>query len=254
MNDRRTNAAWETWRRQVLERVRFWPDRAGIGAELDAHYTDHVRDLERIGYAPDLAEERALRAMGEAETVGRAMDRAHKPWLGWLWEGSRGAVLLAALLLLVSVAEYGWPSVRTWLCPDTGWDVEYDYPIVGEALLPEPVEMGDYTLRPVNSRYWTEGNEKAFLELMLVAETPKIWLNGPDFADGALEAWDSRGNHYTYGKYPRILTGGRNGHGRSACQIQLYGLEDRPEWVELRHVYTGWTMRIELRYREEGTA
>ena len=164
------------------------------------------------------------------------------------------AVLLAALLLLVSVAEYGWPSVKAWLCPDTGWDVEYDYPIVGEALLPEPVEMGDYALRPVNSRYWTEGNEKAFLELMLVAETPKIWLNGPDFADGALEAWDSRGNHYTYGKYPRILTGRRNGHGRSACQIQLYGLEDRPEWVELRHVYAGWTMRIELRYREEGTA
>ena len=76
--------AWDTWRDKVVDQVRFWPDRAAIARELDAHYEDHVNDLERFGFAHELAQERALNAMGDAEEVGRAMDKAHKPGLGWL--------------------------------------------------------------------------------------------------------------------------------------------------------------------------
>ena len=32
------SAAYQEWRRQVLEQVRFWPDRHGIGRELDDHF------------------------------------------------------------------------------------------------------------------------------------------------------------------------------------------------------------------------
>ena len=70
------------WRDSVVEQVRFRPDRAAIEEELTAHYEDHVKDLERLGYEQKLAEQRALRAMGDPVEIGRAMDRVHQPWLG----------------------------------------------------------------------------------------------------------------------------------------------------------------------------
>ena len=36
-----------------------------------------------------------MNAMGDPEEVGQAMDRAHKPWLGWLWLLSRWGVIAA---------------------------------------------------------------------------------------------------------------------------------------------------------------
>ena len=95
------SAAYQKWRRQVLEQVRFWPDRCAIGEELDAHFDDHVADLERIGYDAALATDRALGAMGEPEALGQAFDAVHKPFWGWLWEVSRLA-LWASLAVLAA--------------------------------------------------------------------------------------------------------------------------------------------------------
>lgn len=52
------------WRDKVTAQVRFWPDRESIAKELTAHYEDHVRDLARLDYPIELAQQRALLAMG----------------------------------------------------------------------------------------------------------------------------------------------------------------------------------------------
>lgn len=49
------------WCDTVTRQVRFRPDRGAIQRELTAHYQDHVRDLERVGYDWKLAEQRAWR-------------------------------------------------------------------------------------------------------------------------------------------------------------------------------------------------
>lgn len=100
---------FQIWVDAVCEQVRFWPDRKGIAKELRIHYEDHCQALERLNYERPLAEERSLRAMGNAQEVGRALDRVHKPWLGWLWEVSR--VLVVALALLLACK---------------GWQIDYD--------------------------------------------------------------------------------------------------------------------------------
>ena len=87
---------WKDWCDRAVGHVRFRPDRKAIERELTEHYMDHRQDLRRIGHDPELASQRALRAMGDPDEVGRALDRAHRPWLGWLWEVSR---VLAALAL-----------------------------------------------------------------------------------------------------------------------------------------------------------
>jgi len=99
---------FQKWCKTVTDQVRFRPDRAAIARELQAHYEDHVKDLERIGFDSTLAEERALAAMGDAEQIGRAMDRAHKPWLGWLWTASRIGLFLGIALAIVCLLFYGW--------------------------------------------------------------------------------------------------------------------------------------------------
>jgi len=99
---------FQKWCKTVTDQVRFRPDRAAIARELQAHYEDHVKDLERIGFDSTLAEERALAAMGDAEQIGRAMNRAHKPWLGWLWTASRLSLLLGVLFGVLCLVVYGW--------------------------------------------------------------------------------------------------------------------------------------------------
>lgn len=64
-------ANFQDWRAEVLSHVRFFPDHGAIIKELSAHYEDSVKDFLRIGYAQDLAYQRALAAMGDAEEVGR---------------------------------------------------------------------------------------------------------------------------------------------------------------------------------------
>lgn len=85
----RGNPAWRDWCRAVTDQVRFRPDRTAIEQELLAHLEDGAVDFERIGYDTAEAEKRALDAMGSAFLVGCALDRAHHPFLGWLWQATR---------------------------------------------------------------------------------------------------------------------------------------------------------------------
>lgn len=109
------------WCDTATRQVRFFWDRGAIAAELTAHYEDHVKDLERIGFDHALALERALGAMGDAEEVGRALDRVHKPLLGWLWLVSKWGVLFC---LLVTLCAFGsnldWFSRFTHPSPRDG--------------------------------------------------------------------------------------------------------------------------------------
>ena len=63
-------SAFGDWCEIVTRQVRFWPDHAEIARELGDHDEDHVRELERIGYAPQLARQRALEAIGAPEGHG----------------------------------------------------------------------------------------------------------------------------------------------------------------------------------------
>ncbi len=120
--------SFQIWINAVCEQVRFRPDHRSIELELRDHYEDHVQDLLRLGRPRELAEERALEAMGNAQEVGRALDKVHKPWLGWLWEVSRVLVLALALLLAwklwkdtytVSLTKKTWDQLM-WTSPPFG--------------------------------------------------------------------------------------------------------------------------------------
>lgn len=89
----------ENWCDQVIGEVRFWMDHNSIRAELEAHIEDRCMALEELNYPPELAAERTLAAMGDPVEVGKALDKAHSPWLGWLWVASIVAVVFAWMWL-----------------------------------------------------------------------------------------------------------------------------------------------------------
>ena len=112
-------SSFQMWVNAVCQEVRFRPDRRSIEFELRDHYEDHVQDLLRLGRSRETAEQRALEAMGNAQEVGWALDKIHKPWLGWLWEVSRFLVLALALLLAWKV--WNWDTHTRFLAGAT-WD------------------------------------------------------------------------------------------------------------------------------------
>ena len=65
-------------------------EREAIRSELDGHIEDHMEALRELGYDEELAEERAIAAMGEPDEVGRELNRQYTGW-GWVLV-SRAAV------------------------------------------------------------------------------------------------------------------------------------------------------------------
>ena len=190
---------FRAWRATVLAQVRFWPDRKDIEKELTAHYEDHVRDLERLDYPWKLAEQRALDAMGDPEEIGRALDRIHKPWLGWLWVASRAVLILTLVTALILGAE----PMGQWLHraknsffppEDLGMYEEElsHYQTINQeagrevyevrgALTGETVPIGeDYTLSVVKGCWWDYQDQFWQGQCLLRLEPEYFWYGCPE--------------------------------------------------------------------------
>ena len=188
---------FETWRDTVVQQVRFKPDRRAISRELTAHYEDHVRDLERVGYDHNLALERALTAMGDAEIIGKALDKVHKPWLGWLWLASRTVLLFSLAVFLVSLPETGsffHMLGNTFFPPEDPGAYQLNisrYQALNEqeghtvwnamgTLEAQPVRLPGYTLSLIEGAWWQYNDQFYRGECLLRLEPDHVWYGIPD--------------------------------------------------------------------------
>ena len=99
------NQRWTAWLDAASRPIRFYPDRAAVRAELEAHLEDKTADLLRI--FPDMpqeeAERRALEEMGDGAALGKELAKVHRPWLGYVWTASKVALGLGLALLAVEL-------------------------------------------------------------------------------------------------------------------------------------------------------
>ncbi len=91
---------WQAYLKEVLSFVRFRYDHRAIRRELNEHMEDLYEELQADGFSEEAAAEAVLQYMGDAEEIGRALDKEHGVLLGWLWRGARAAVIV---LLLVNL-------------------------------------------------------------------------------------------------------------------------------------------------------
>lgn len=238
--------AFQKWCRQVTDQVRFKPDRAAIEKELTAHYEDHVRDLERLDYPRDLARQRALAAMGDAEEVGRALDKVHKPWLGWLWRVSR-AVLIVLAVTVVSAAWFldGAVTVYERFQGERQWE---DPPAAASRAV---LSHGELWAAP-GETMMRDGQYQAELELWLETDSPTVipdgLFSGLELADshGALPYWDVRMPEQDSWRYAWGQGCDFYGWTRHHRTVKLL-LDHPPEWAEITYSYgdNRWTLRVE---------
>lgn len=239
---------FQIWVDAVCEQVRFRPDRKAIARELRVHYDDHVRDLLRLGRDPELAAERALAAMGNAQEVGQALDKVHKPWLGWLWEASRVLLLLLAVLAVVTPREYVSLSV---LKDRTQAELDWEEPPASAARV--ELEHGTLYIQPGEIR---EQNGYTAAEVHLW-----IKMRDPLAANGGVGTWffswrDGQGDlpRREFDERTRTWTEGRcwdyeppwtQGWTRFR-QTMVLLLDQPPRWAELSYPPSGdWTVRVE---------
>ena len=243
---------FQIWLEAVCEQVRFRPDRKGIARELRIHYEDHCQDLLRLGWTPELAEQRALAAMGNAQEVGWALDRVHKPWLGWLWEGSRWLFRALAVLALVTLFEtIGWDSLAGRTLNELFWEA----PPASAARV--ELEHGVLCAAPGEVTPETGGKVTAEIQLWLQMRDPlgteayygmRNWFFTYRDEYGELPLLEADPSTMTAAesRYWQNRGPGRNGWTRYRQTVELV-LEEPPRWAEVSYPLSGgdWALRVE---------
>ena len=241
---------WYQWRDEALRQVRFTPDHDAIAKELYAHYEDHVRDLERIGYDEELARQRALAAMGDAEEVGRGLDAAHKPWLGWLFEATGWLMAALALMLAVTLLKDWWVmEVYARVRDELKWQDPPPYA--------DRVETGFGTLYMAPGRVWEEeGLTLQSLDFWARMDAPQgsrpeglKWRaevttdQGPMTVPEQDEAgdWPESGYYNFRADSDFYAMDGYTRYQWSICFV----VEEPLEWAEVRYPFYDWVLRGE---------
>lgn len=67
----------------VCSQIKYKPVRKGIAEELELHMEEVKEDYMCKGYSEIEAEEKAVKQMGEAEEIGKSLNKIHRPKLDW---------------------------------------------------------------------------------------------------------------------------------------------------------------------------
>lgn len=258
---------FQKWCDMAVEQVRFKPDRAAIRKELSDHYMDHYQDLRRLEFPQELAMSRALKAMGDAEEVGRGLNRAHKPWLGWLWLVSR---YLAAVILMITVIvayQDGWWNIThdVHRAPEGDYEADGyfyateeeqdDYERLLWKKIPGSIEAGSYTLEVPYMAVWqnkmTDGTPIYWLSMVITASDDRFWDDGPrmrylemETSNGTLYKGEFETGNSEQTRYYHCGTS--QNPFQSTSYIGLCLTDEQGEWIELRNRYgEPWNIRVE---------
>ncbi|BDF67176.1 hypothetical protein CE91St43_11480 [Oscillospiraceae bacterium] len=179
-------------------------ERRDILQELAGHLADHMETLMDAGYDAELAEERAVAAMGDPEEVGRALNAQLSPF--WLWVRRLGWALTVCLALVllghsgvrgtVENLEIRRGQYRDWLdsySADDGWHWRPDLEMtVGEDVVRvtgvelQPREDGTYRCGVFLSTYAQNplrpASEGVIHDLRLLDASGKLLAEGVDMA------------------------------------------------------------------------
>lgn len=241
----------------MLRCVRFYPDHKAIAEELYHHYEDSVLDFERIGYDEALARERALQAMGDPVEVGMGLNKAHKPWLGWLQKATEWTAFALALMLAVTLVKDWWlVEVYVRVADQLKWQEPPAYAAKAET------EHGTIYMAP--GEPWQGENETyQRVNMWLEFDTPQasrpdgIWQLATFTTDqgeirAGSEVRDESGAYPESGYYDYTTSTdfyAMDSYTRYQWSVRFV-TEEPLEWVEMRYPFYDWVLRSEWEVAE----
>ena len=90
----------EKYIKTVLKEVKFHYDHQEIEKELETHIYERSQYLQAKGMAAESAETEAVQRMGDPQEMGRELNKAHNPWVGYVWLVSK---IFAVCLLIAAI-------------------------------------------------------------------------------------------------------------------------------------------------------
>ncbi|MBQ6900598.1 MAG: hypothetical protein IJN72_07150 [Firmicutes bacterium] len=135
----------EKYIKTVLKEVKFHYDHQEIEKELETHIYERSQYLQAKGMAAESAETEAVQRMGDPQEMGRELNKAHNPLVGYVWFAS----CIFAFCLAAAAAWFGIPQV---------------YKEVKD-LITEPTPIEHFAMRDKNDTLCrTEIDESLFLD------------------------------------------------------------------------------------------
>ena len=89
----------------VSNQIRWKRARAPLTDELRNHIMDRAEALTASGISAGEAEAQAVREMGDAEEIGLALDRVHRPRPNWALLACAAALLLGGMILMWTLGD-----------------------------------------------------------------------------------------------------------------------------------------------------
>ena len=232
---------------RVVQHVRFRPDRGAVRRELAGHLDDSAAALQQAeGMDAETAYAQAVENMGDPDEIGRALDRAHSPLLGWTWLVSKVlciavCIFLGAPLVLGNVVSLGISAYN--LAEYSKDNVEFEAPVDTWIDVDETLELGskrvtiDWVARLENGDVCVKYHAYSLGRTAWSISSPEIWVDGDMYYNGSGASY---GGIITVGWVSREDVGG------DACTLVI----GWPEWKNAEKS----TVQVELPAREEGDA
>lgn len=254
------------WYERVFAQIRFKPDHPAIWKELKGHLDDKRDALIADGFSSGEANRRSLEAMGDPEELGRQLDAAHKPLLGWLWKVS-GWLVLAALIAVLVCLWRGWDTLD--------WD-RYPEDNAPAAMVNPDRTTFQYGGGRIVERQWSAegGGGDTWNRYTFRVEYAALW-EGDLYAtlkvsgflpwESALDldefyAVDSLGNRYENfqsiydnwfaddesGAFINFISYSSRGLFSREYIVNIWNVNTEAQWIELRHDRTGVELAIRI--------
>jgi len=249
-----TKKELDAWVNEATKLIRFDPDRRMVARELTAHLEDKLLDIQRI--FPDMTEEiaaqRALEQMGDAEEVSRILAKIHRPWLGYLWRASQVFLVITILITLFWAKDPLWRVAphsnwkehlayyQTWFPKDLPAETQWG-PVCAIGVGAEPVLIGSYTITVPRASV-VVFEEKTIhpnqFRFTLRIETSRPW----ELPDSDLGTWISVSDSAGYFWPGHRERGNYDGRANTTCGWERSGLTWREYegYVTLNNVPTGY--------------
>jgi len=102
----------EKYLREVLSQVKFSFDNESIKKELTLHLDERVEDYLIEGFTRKEAEDMALENFGDPIEIGKALNKEHSPFLGWMYLLSNTIAGIAMIFLVLALLPLGMSALE----------------------------------------------------------------------------------------------------------------------------------------------
>lgn len=175
---------------EVIKCIKFPFDRVEIRRELEDHILDSMEYHMENGYGEEEAEKLSVQGMGDAEIIGKALNKEHNPFVGWM-------IGVTNVIIVILVIITGYVVIATTFMSLFGLADVNDIPkenIVYEVDVDRKVQIDDRVIHFTKLVYDKEGSMNIYYR----SYDKRLWGSG--WSNNSIGSiYDESGNEYING-------------------------------------------------------